>query len=105
MPGITPAMMNPRIAVERLADRAFSKSLDAILSLMREPLLPTMAHPIVRTTSAIGMGWYAKKPGTQVGRVAMMMVEVRIPMARLTELHTSATVAARRISLGASFRS
>jgi hypothetical protein len=34
----------------------------------------------------------------------MMMVEVRIPIARLAELHTSATVAARRISVGASFR-
>jgi hypothetical protein len=33
----------------------------------------------------------------------MMMVEVRIPMARLTELHICATVAARRISMGASF--
>src|SRR6266849_9177680 len=96
-------MMNPRIAAERLADRAFSKSLDAILSLMREPLPPTMADPIVRTTSRIGRGWYARRPGTQVGRVAMMMVEVRIPMARLTELQTSATVAAWRISLGASF--
>jgi hypothetical protein len=97
-------MMKPRIAAERLADRAFSKSLDAILSLMREPLPPTMADPIVRTTSAIGRGWYAKRPGNQVGRVAIMMVEVRIPMARLTELHTSAIVAARRISVGASFR-
>jgi hypothetical protein len=97
-------MTNPRIAADRLADLAFSKSLDAILSLIREPLPPTMAHPTVRTTSAIGRGWYAKRPGNQVGRVAMMMVEVRIPMARLTELHTSATVAARRISVGASFR-
>src|SRR2546425_7776185 len=104
MPGITPAIMNPRIAVERLADRAFSKSLDAILSLMREPLPPTIAHPTVRTTSAIGSGWYDRRPGNQVGRVAMMMVEVRIPRARENELHTSATLAARRISLGASFR-
>src|SRR6267143_2576232 len=96
-------MMNPRIAAERLADRAFSKSLDAILSLIREPLPPTMADPTVRTRSAIGRGWYAKRPGTQVGSVAMMMVEVRIPMARLTELHTSATVAARRISVVAAF--
>jgi hypothetical protein len=62
-----------------------------------------MAHPIVKTTSAIGRGWYAKRPGNHVGRVAMMMVDVRIPMARVTELHTSATVAARRISFGASF--
>ena|SRR6266852_2010247 len=97
-------MMKPRMAAERLADRAFSKSLDEILSLMWEPLPPTMAHPIVRTTSAMGRGWYAKRPGNHVGRVAIMIVEVRIPMARLTELHTSATVAARRISVGASFR-
>jgi hypothetical protein len=63
-----------------------------------------MAAPTVRTTSRIGIGWYAKRPGNQVGSVAMMMVEVRIPIARLTELQTSATVAARRISVGASFR-
>jgi len=53
-----------------------------------------MADPTVRTTSRIGIGWKAKRPGTQVGSVAMMMVEVRIPIARLTELQTSATVAA-----------
>jgi len=53
-----------------------------------------MAAPTVRMTSRIGIGWSAKRPGTQVGRVAMIMVEVRIPIARLTELQTSAIVAA-----------
>jgi len=103
MPGIMPATMKPRIAAVRLVPLAFSNSLEAIFSRIRDPLPAVIVHPMVRTRRAMGTGWYASKPGTHVGRVAMIIVPNRIPSARATELQTRATVAARRISFGASF--
>lgn len=91
------------MAAVRLDSRAPSNSLEAIFSLIREPLPAAMLQPIVSMSRVIGNGCIARSPGTHVGRVAMIMVANKIPRARLIELATSATLAALRISLGASF--
>ena len=101
---MTPANNRPRIATERLDPLAFSKSRAAILSRIRDPFHDTRAQPIDSTSRATGRGSRARSPGTQVGRVAMIMVVNRMPAARVAEEQTSATVAARRISFGAWLR-
>jgi hypothetical protein len=50
------------------------------------------------------MVWCARRPGTHVGRVAMIRVVNRIPRPRVKLLLIWAMVAARRIWTGASFR-
>ncbi len=99
-----PPTMNPRMAAVNVELRAFSKRLSAISFLIRLPLRETIAEPSARTRSATGMVWRARIPGTHVGRVAMIRVVNSIPRARVRLLEIWATVAARRISTGASFR-
>ena len=99
-----PPIMNPRMAVVNVLLRAFSNFRSAISSLIRLPLRETMMEPIVRTSSVTGMGCWARRPGTHVGRVAMIRVVNSTPRARLDALEIWATVAARRIWTGASFR-
>ncbi len=96
--------MNPRIAVVNVLLRAFWNCRSAIFSLIRLPLFETIMLPIARTSSATGVVWCARIPGTHVGRVAMIRVVNSIPRARVKLLEIWATVAARRIWTGASFR-
>ena len=96
--------MNPKMAAVNVELRAFWNCRSAISSLIRLPLRETMMVPIERTSSATGMVCWASRPGTHVGRVAMIRVVNRIPRARVRLLLIWATVAARRIWTGASFR-
>ena len=104
MPGRMPPTMNPRMAVVNVEVRAFWNCRSAISSLIRLPLFETIIVPIARTSCATGMVWCARSPGTHVGRVAMISVVNSIPRARVRLLAIWATVAARRIWTGASFR-
>ena len=99
-----PPIMNPRMALVKVLLRAFSNCRSAISSLILLPLLETMTEPIARTRSATGMVWRARRPGTHVGSVAMIRVVNSIPRARVMLMEIWATVAARRIWTGASFR-
>ena len=96
--------MNPRMEVVNVELRAFWNCRSAISSLIRLPLFETIIVPIARTSSATGTVWWARRPGTHVGRVPMIRVVNRIPRARVKLLEIWATVAARRIWTGASFR-
>ena len=96
--------MNPRMEVVKVELRAFWNCLSAISSRIRLPLFETIIVPIARTSSATGVVWWARIPGTHVGRVAMIRVVNRIPRPRVRLLLIWATVAARRIWTGASFR-
>ena len=96
--------MNPRMEVVNVELRAFWNCRSAISSLIRLPLFETIIVPIARTSSATGVVWCARRPGTHVGRVAMIRVVNRIPRPRVNELEIWATVVARRIWTGASFK-
>jgi hypothetical protein len=71
--------MNPRMEVVNVELRAFWNCRSAISSLIRLPLFETIIVPIARTSSATGVVWCARRPGTHVGRVAMIRVVNRIP--------------------------